>query len=126
MNTRAINSLGARWVPLIFMLGGLISQVDAQTVAATVDARLSASVSAGPRLSDLRDAELQGRVSAALHAEPYLYDRHIDISVRGGAVVLSGIVYDDVDLEDALRTARGVAGTTPVVDRLSIERQARH
>jgi osmotically-inducible protein OsmY len=73
----------------------------------------------------LENAELQQRVSAALHAQPYLDDRHIDVSVRGGEVVLSGIVFGPWDLQDALRTARKAAGGRLVIDGLSIEEGGR-
>ena len=61
----------------------------------------------------------------ALHAAPYLYDRHISVTVEGDAVVLSGLVFSDWDLRDALRIARMAAGNRPVVDNLSIEQGGR-
>jgi osmotically-inducible protein OsmY len=65
--------------------------------------------------------ELRERVRAALHADPYFYDRHVDVTVDGDAVVLSGLVFSDWDLRAALRIARQAAGNRPVVDNLSIE-----
>ncbi len=73
----------------------------------------------------MQDVQLRQQVSAALHAQPYLDDRHIDTSVQGGVVVLSGIVFSSWDLEDALSTARKAAGARPVIDELSIEQEAR-
>lgn len=117
--------IGAYVVPAIYGLGGFASQVDAESVASRVATRSTASEASTSQGMDLQDAELKQRVSAALDAQPYLYDRHIDISVRGGVVVLSGIVFSDWDLGDALRIARKAAGARPVIDSLSIEREGR-
>ena len=113
--------MGAFVFPAIYGLGGFVSQVDAQSAASRVAARSTDSGVSSPQGADLQDADLQRRVSAALDAQPYLYDRHIDVSVRGGTVVLSGIVFSSWDLIDALSTARKAAGARPVIDSLSIE-----
>ena len=89
------------------------------------DSNPEMSEASAPQGTDPQNTELQQRVSAALHAQPYFDDRHIDISIRGGAVVLSGIVFSDWDLRDALLTARKAAGTRPVIDSLSIEEGGR-
>jgi osmotically-inducible protein OsmY len=65
--------------------------------------------------------ELQQRVTAALHADPYFPDEHVSVSVDRGAVVLHGFVFSGWDVEDALRIARKAAGSRRVVDNLSIE-----
>jgi osmotically-inducible protein OsmY len=117
--------IGTCVMPVIYGLGGFASQVDAQPVASRVMTRSAANEASTSQGADLQDAELKQRVSAALDAQPYLYDRHIDISVRGGVVVLSGIVFSDWDLGDALRIARKAAGARPVIDSLSIEREGR-
>jgi hypothetical protein len=41
----------------------------------------------------LADVELEKRVKAALHADPYFYDEHVTVSVEQGAVVLRGFVF---------------------------------
>lgn len=107
-------------VPLVCGLGGFAPQANAQTVASLVGTRSTAAQGAARG-----NAELRQRVAAALHAQPYLDDRHIDVSVRGGTVVLSGIVFSGWDLQDALRTARNAAGDSRVVDSLSIEEGGR-
>jgi osmotically-inducible protein OsmY len=112
-------------VLLVCGLGGFAPRANAQTVASLVATR---STIGGPSTSEgggRGNAELQERVAAALHAQPYFDDRHIDVSVRGGAVILSGIVFSDWDLQDALRTARKAAGGRRVVDSLSIEEGGR-
>jgi hypothetical protein len=117
--------LGASLVPVIYGLGGFASRIDAQTVASGVTARSMAGGTSPSQGAGVQDVELQQQVSAALHAQPYLDDRHIDTSVQGGVVVLSGIVFSGWDLEDALSTARKAAGARPVIDELSIEQEAR-
>ena len=67
------------------------------------------------------DEKLVKRVKDALHADPYFYDEHVTVSVDKGSVVLSGFVYSDWDLRDALRIARKAAGNIPVIDNLSIK-----
>jgi osmotically-inducible protein OsmY len=112
MNTRSKRSnwtVAACIMPAVYGLGGFVSQIEAST----------------PHGVDPQNAELQQRVSGALHAQPYFDDRHIEVSVRGGAIVLTGIVFSDWDLQDALRTARKAAGARPVIDSLSIEEGGR-
>jgi len=58
---------------------------------------------------------------AALHTDPYFYDRHVTVSVENGAVVLRGFVFSDWGLRDAIRIAKRAAGDTPVVDNLWIK-----
>jgi osmotically-inducible protein OsmY len=64
---------------------------------------------------------LAQRVETALQASPYFYDRHVTVSAGYGGVVLSGFVFSDWDLRDALRLARQAAGDRPVIDNLSIK-----
>jgi osmotically-inducible protein OsmY len=76
---------------------------------------------AASRQSDTdADAQLRERVQAALHADPYFYDAHVDVSVENGNVVLRGLVYGDWDLRDAMRIAGKAAGNKRVIDDLSI------
>jgi osmotically-inducible protein OsmY len=70
---------------------------------------------------DAGNEALRKRVQAAMHADPYFYDRHVTVSVENGAVVLRGFVFSDWELRDALRIARKAAVDTPVVDNLSIK-----
>jgi osmotically-inducible protein OsmY len=107
-------------------LGGFALQVDGQDAPTHTVARSSAGgTSTSTESAAVVDRKLRERVRAALHAEPYLYDRHIDITVAGNAVVLSGIVFSNWELLDALRIARKAAGDRPVVDDLSLEREFR-
>jgi osmotically-inducible protein OsmY len=117
--------IGACIVSVIHALGGVASRADAQTVASLVATQSTTSGASTSQAADLKNAELQQRVAAALHAQPYLEDRHIDVSVHGGVIVLSGIVFSGWDLQDALRTARKAAGARLVIDSLSIEEGGR-
>jgi osmotically-inducible protein OsmY len=107
------------WVPFA-------SQVDGQDVPTNPVARSSASgASTAPESAAVVNRKLRERVRADLHAEPYLYARHIDIAVRRHAVVLSGVVFSDWELQDALRVAREVSGNRQVIDHLSLDRDYR-
>ena len=78
-----------------------------------------------PGAAVLSDGELEKRVKAALHSDPYFYDEHVTVSVERGAVVLRGFVFSDSDLRDALRIASKAAGDRRVVDNLSIKQSGR-
>jgi osmotically-inducible protein OsmY len=112
--------------PLVCGLGSIATSADAQNAAAPATGRavsLAASTTQGGDW--VADAELKRRVKAALHASPYLYDRHVTVSIQGDSVVLRGFVFSDWDLEDALRIARKAAGDRTVVDYLSIKEGGR-
>ena len=89
-----------------------VSQSDSTAVAPTQGANSGNSVT---------DEELSRRVQAALHADPYFYDKHVSVSVDNGAVVLHGIVFSEWDLRDAMRIARQAADRRLVVDDLTIQ-----
>jgi osmotically-inducible protein OsmY len=117
-------------VALVCGLGGYASQVDAQTAESRAAGRSGiggASTLPGVDAAnaDAANQKLQKRVAAALHANPYLDDEHINVSVERGIVVLGGRVFDDWDLRTALRTARKATGHSSVVDSLSIEQGGR-
>ena len=112
-------------IPLVCGLGAFASQVDGQDAPTHSVTRSHASgIWTSPETA-VMNRELGERVRAALHAEPYLYDRHVDVTVKGNVVVLSGFVYSDWELQDALRIARKAAGNHPVADNLSLERDFR-
>jgi osmotically-inducible protein OsmY len=106
--------------------GGFVTAVSAQNAVAP-PARQSDSV-AGSALRGaavLSDRELEKRVKAALHSDPYFYDEHVTVSVEHGAVVLRGFVFSDWDLRDAIRIASKAAGDRRVVDKLTIKQGGR-
>jgi osmotically-inducible protein OsmY len=71
------------------------------------------------------DRVLADRVLAALQAAPYFYAGHVDVSVRDGNVVLTGFVFNDWDLRDALRIAAEAAKPHRVIDGLDIKEGGR-
>jgi osmotically-inducible protein OsmY len=107
-------------------LGGLATPVHAQNaVSPPASQSDSVALPATPGAAVLADVELEKRVKAALHADPYFYDEHVTVSVEQGAVVLRGFVFGDWDLRDALRIASKAAGDRRVVDNLSIKQGGR-
>jgi osmotically-inducible protein OsmY len=66
------------------------------------------------------DADLRDSVQFALHADPYFYDRHVEVSVDHGVVYLRGLVFSDWDVRDALRIAAKAAGDRRVINNLTI------
>jgi hyperosmotically inducible periplasmic protein len=67
------------------------------------------------------DSDLTARVKKALHSDPALYDKHIDVSMEKGKVVLRGFVSSAQDLQKAVRAATGAAGDRKVVNNLTIK-----
>lgn len=67
------------------------------------------------------DEQLADTVQAALHADPYLYDKHIEVSIEHGDVALRGFVADYEDLINAKKIAIKAANGRRVVDFLSIK-----
>jgi hypothetical protein len=113
-------------VPLVCGLGVFATRVDAQNAPAPVDSRAASIASSTAQGADWQaNEELRKRVKAALHADPYFYDRHVTVAIENGRVVLRGFVFSDWDLRQALRIARESAGGRPVVDDLSIKEGGR-
>ena len=71
------------------------------------------------------DNSLQFRVSSALHSDPYLYARHIDVFIKDGDVVLTGFVANDWELAKAVRLATEAARPHKVVDSIEIKEGGR-
>jgi hypothetical protein len=72
------------------------------------------------------DAELAARVKAALRADSYVNDMHIEVVIENGNVVLTGLVEDNRALLDALEIARKAAEGRKVIDAMSIMKISRH
>jgi osmotically-inducible protein OsmY len=113
------------WACLAAAVGGLdclASPVDVQNADAPAISRSVSITDSRTQTADrTADEQLSTRVKAALHADPYFYDKHVTVSVKRGAVVLGGFVFSDWDLRNALRIARRAAGDSPVIDNLSIK-----
>jgi osmotically-inducible protein OsmY len=75
-----------------------------------------------PRSANERvaDEELVVRVDEALHRDPAVYARHVEVDVRRGVVRLSGFVLSSDDLYEARRVAANVPGVRGVVSELEL------
>ena len=124
MNTsgkKRILLIGAYLGAVVCGLGEFATPASAQNaIASPADQSHPVVVTAMLGAAALSNEELQRRVTAALHSDPYFYDAHVTVSVEQGAVVLRGFVFSDWDLRDALRIASKAAGDRRVVDNLSI------
>ncbi|HEX3950978.1 MAG TPA: BON domain-containing protein [Steroidobacteraceae bacterium] len=69
-----------------------------------------------------RGGDMAERVRQALHSDPALYDKHIDVSMEKGKVVMKGFVDSAGDLQKAIRAANKAAGPKKVVNELTIKR----
>jgi osmotically-inducible protein OsmY len=78
------------------------------------------AAAAAPHGYSLPDADLRDSVQYALHADPYFYDGHVEVSVDHGVVHLRGLVFSDWDLRDAIRIASKAAGDRRVVNNLTL------
>jgi hypothetical protein len=65
------------------------------------------------------------RVSTALHSDPYLSARHIEVTIKDGRVLLTGFVQSDWELDKAMRDATEAAKPYKVIDALKIEEGGR-
>jgi osmotically-inducible protein OsmY len=112
--------IGACIVPLASGVGAFASLVEAQTTLSNTVSR--SNTIAAPTSPDAdSNGTLARQIRAALRADRYLDDGHIDVSVENGVVTLRGLVFDEWDLRGAMRIARKAAGDRLVVDSLSIE-----
>jgi osmotically-inducible protein OsmY len=80
----------------------------------------AAATANGANVYSIPDADLRDSVQYALHADPYFYDGHVQVTVDHGVVHLRGLVFSDWDLRDAMRIASKAAGDRTVVDNLTI------
>ena len=104
---------------LRFMIGTLI-------LVASLESGGCASGGPGPNATaatqlSAADEQLADNVQAALHADPYLYDKHIEVSIEHGNVVLRGFVSNYWDLLSAKKIAAKASGGRRVADYLSIK-----
>ena len=113
---------------LVFLLGAAVyagavfaELASVQNAAAATVSQSNSTAVAATQGAAMTDEELSRRVQAALHADPYFYDKHVSVSVDNGAVVLHGIVFSEWDLRDAIRIAKQAADRRLVVDDLTIQ-----
>lgn len=70
------------------------------------------------------DQQVLARVRAALDADPYFYAEHTQVRMEHGAVVLTGEVYDNRAMFDAVDAAQRAAPDRKVINELSIEKMS--
>lgn len=87
-------------------------------VAAQAQSPLSSSDSA--QTTQDRGGDMASRVKRALHADPALNDKHIDVSMQNGKVVMTGFVLTSTDMVKAIRAAGKAAGPKNVVNKLTV------
>ena len=104
-------SLGAIGVAAVVAMGMVSVAVQAQDPLS----------SAGDSSSSAHPGDLASRVKQALHSNGTLMDKHIDVSMNKGKVVLNGFVTSPGDLQKAIRTANETAGEKNVVNNLTIK-----
>jgi osmotically-inducible protein OsmY len=78
------------------------------------------AAAASSHVYSIPDADLRDSVQFALHADPYFYDGHVQVSVEHGVVHLHGLAFSDSDLRDAMRIAGKAAGDRRVVNNLTM------
>lgn len=92
------------------------------TLSLGVQAQNAPSASDSSQTAQNTSDDLAARVKQALHAQPALNDKHIDVSMKNGKVLLKGFVNSQGDLTKAVRAANKAAGSKNVVDELTIKR----
>lgn len=108
-----------QWFETRLVICGLVLGVGLGLGSCASDGSAPNSMVASP--PSAADVQLAGAVQEALHADPYLYDRHIEVSIEHGNVVLRGFVSSSWDLVSAKKIASKAAGARHVVDNLSIK-----
>ena len=94
--------------------------LQAATICAFLGIALCGAAAAATPYVSVPDADLRDSVQFALHADPYFYDGHVQVSVDHGVVHLHGLVFSDWDLRDAMRIAGKAAGDRRVINNLTI------
>jgi osmotically-inducible protein OsmY len=95
-------------------------KIRAAILGACFGVTLCAGAAAVPSVYSIPDADLRDSVQFALHADPYFYDGHIEVSVNHGVVYLRGLVFSDWDMRDAMRIASKAAGDRRVINDLTL------
>jgi osmotically-inducible protein OsmY len=66
--------------------------------------------------------DMAARVKIALHSDPALYDKHIDVSMEKGKVVMRGFVMSAGDMEKAIKAASKTVGPKNFVNKITIKK----
>lgn len=110
-------------------IAGVVSGVLLLGLNATCSCVYAQTPSAAATVAEVStacDAELAGKVKAALRAAPAVNDIHIDVHCENNNVVLTGLVEDERALLDAIRVATRAAQGHRVIDAISIMKNSPH
>jgi BON domain len=106
------------------LVGGLIcmaTSAGAQTARVPDAGRLEPIVVTAKRRSDpVADEKMKTQVEEAMHSDPVFYDEHVTVTVKNGVATLSGMVFDDWDMRQAMRISRKIAGVKRVINDLEM------
>jgi osmotically-inducible protein OsmY len=109
---------------LCLIAGGsicLAASAVAQNVRAPDASRLESIVVTAKRRSDpVADEKMKTQVEEAMHSDPVFYDEHVTVTVKNGVATLSGMVFDDWDMRQAMRISRRIAGVKRVINDLEM------
>jgi osmotically-inducible protein OsmY len=107
------------------MVGGLIclaTLAGAQSLSVPDAGRLEPIVVTAKRRADpVADEKMKTQVEEALHSDAFFYDEHVTVTIANGVATLSGKVFDDWDMRQAMRISRRIAGVKRVINDLEIE-----
>jgi osmotically-inducible protein OsmY len=99
----------------------LATSAGAQNVRAPDGSRLEPIVVTAIRRSDpVADEKMKTQVEEAMHSDPVFYDEHVTVTVKNGVATLSGMVFDDWDMRQAMRISRKIAGVKRVINDLEM------
>lgn len=100
---------------------GLAAVLGLVSMGVAVHAQDGYASSGGRQAAPSPNGDLTARVKQALHSNPGLDDKHIDVSMEKGKVVLNGFVSSAQDLQKAVRAANDAVGEQKVVNNLTIK-----
>lgn len=109
---------------LCLIAGGSIclsTSAGAQNARTPEASRLEPIVVTAKRRSDpVADEKMKTQVEEAMHSDPVFYDEHVTVTVKNGVATLSGMVFDDWDMRQAMRISRKIAGVKRVINDLEM------
>jgi osmotically-inducible protein OsmY len=98
-----------------------LAMIAALASSGMVQAQNVPSPGDNPQTTQSQGSDMAARVKQALHSEPALNDKHIEVSMDKGKVVMKGFVNSAGDLQKAVRAANKAAGAKNVVNDLKIK-----
>ncbi len=103
------------------MVGAMSTAAAMVSFSAVVRADDALAPASSQQTGPQRGSDMASRVKQALHSDPSVLDKHVDVSMDKGKVVLSGFVTSADDLHKVVRMANETAGEKNVVNKLTIK-----